>query len=125
MWSLEHKQYGGDYQPCTSCSISFPAKSLIDARCVNCQPQHSCISCLVTDSFNLNCLECTEGVWRCKDLLACAERFWRVNAKAADTRADQFARSQKPLGNYTHHNTDCDYRNGRWICTGFCLVANK
>lgn len=121
------EQYGGGYKACLGCSVQNRINDLVDGRCVKCRPVHTCISCLIVLDTSSGTV-IFDNVWKCNDTAACAERVWRVAAKAAE-RADDFGRMHDrgatPVTIYRHHNADCDYVNGAWICPNDCAVTNR
>lgn len=118
------EQYGGGYQACSNCNVQTRIGDLVDNRCERCRPKRACISCLI-ELVSADAI-CSDNVYSCRDTAACAERVWRTAAKAADMKADQIARSQKPAGDYRHHNFDCEYdvSTHAWSCPFPCAVSD-
>ena len=79
-----------------------------------------------TCGFCLAVGEIDKDTGQCVDRAACAERYWRVNAKRADFEKDAILRMQLNQLNdekYEHHNESCDYISGRWVCSASCVVT--
>jgi hypothetical protein len=119
------EQYGGGYKACIGCNVQYKPADLVDGRCDRCRPKPICISCLIV--LDVASGISVDGAWACRDTSACAERVWRVAAKAAETEKDQLWRLQVNelhQERYRHHNVDCSYANGQWSCPEPCPASD-